>query len=834
MYLSRSASKRRLREAQNARNNRAEVVKALSHGQVNRRELVKWGIFTTAGLLAMKNGLNPFANSAFAGDDVPTGTPPSPLFGVKKFTQPMPRLNLQTPVPFIDRTVGSETECEWTGAYKRVGSNGERNVRRQSYHTDYSYWRDQGTPNHLNEFVNPVTGRGPYEGRPPGEYYAFQRWEEYTAQVGYVLSLGQVGDGIGFHPDLPYQDKNSVWSLNSGGLHTRGTLPPPLLKVRYGEPICMRVYNSLDPDRAQNNGFGRNETQIHFHNAHNGAESDGATNAFHFPGTFYDYHYSTTLARRDLINTDATEARASGPDGDGGLNYVPGDWRELQGAMWFHDHRFFFTAENVYKGNLGMINYYSGPDRGNELLPDGVNLRLPSGHLLDWGNVDFDVNLIISDAATDPEGQYFFDIFNTDGFLGDMMFVNFAYSPYMEVLPRKYRFRILNACMSRFIKLALADASGQRVRFQFIANDGNLVVHPLDLGELDFQGIAERYDIVIDFSQFNVGETVQFVNLSEHDDGRGPRGAFSLREALAEGSDKDPLVGKFMEFRVVSSVESVDEPGEWHHANDMDHSQVPATLTDQIPLVEPVRERFVEWKRGDGDSLDNPGGVCIPDCGEKESFPWVVRVNGEAAHSMNANRVSNLIPRPGETEQWTYKNGGGGWDHPIHLHFEEGITMNRGDDSIPETERLVRKDVWRLREGGTVQFQVTFGEYGGAYVNHCHNTVHEDFAMLMRYDILTGSDPNIGDDELHAMVIPTPNPTPDGVEYTTPEILPEGNPFDPNYENFVNNARSDDGDGDTGGGGDTGGVVDTSGAVDTGGGDTSGGRHRRRRRRQRS
>ena len=67
--------------------------------------------------------------------------------------------------------------------------------------------------------------------------------------------------------------------------------------------------------------------------------------------------------------------------------------------MWAHDHRFFFTAENVYKGMLMMINYYSGKDRGNEALNDGTNLRLPSGKLLDYGNLDFDVNLIISDAA---------------------------------------------------------------------------------------------------------------------------------------------------------------------------------------------------------------------------------------------------------------------------------------------------------------------------------------------------------------------------------------------------------------------------------------------------
>ena len=240
---------------------------------------------------------------------------------------------------------------------------------------------------------------------------------------------------------------------------TNGTLPPPLIKMRYGEPAIARIYNSLPVDRSQNNGFGRNEAATHNHNAHNGSASDGASNAHFFPGQFYDYHWSTTLARADTINKGATDARASGPDGYGGLNYVPGDFRELQSTLWFHDHRFFFTAENVYKGHLGMLNYYSGPDRGNETI-GGVNLRLPSGDKLDSGNLDFDVNLMIADWATDPEGQLFFDIFNTDGFLGDRMYVNFAYTPFMEVLPRKYRFRVLNACMSRFIRMCLITKRG--------------------------------------------------------------------------------------------------------------------------------------------------------------------------------------------------------------------------------------------------------------------------------------------------------------------------------------------------------------------------------------
>src|SRR5215475_4089078 len=446
MYLSNKASRARQREAQNARNNRAEIVKALSHGQITRRDLYKWGLFTAGGFLAWKNGLSPLARSAFGA--IPTGTPRSPLFGAQKFTQRMPRLALQTPV--------SMTRDPATGNAAFPAALGERPAQRLSYHTNFS--ANPADP----AFRNPLTGRGPIEGRPPGEVFAHQRWDEFFPKVGYVFSIGQIAPNTRFHPNFPAQNPNSVWSFGPGRF-ARGSAPPMLLKGRYGEPILTRVYNNLPLVREDNGGFGRNEIQTHFHNAHNGAESDGAANVHHFPGTFYDYRWSTTLARRDKINTQATDRRASGPDGNGGLVNVAGDFRELQGTMWFHDHRFFFTAENVYKGNFAKINYYSGPDRGNESLTDGVNLRLPSGSLLDWGNLDFDVNLIVSDAAFDPTGQLFFDIFNTDGFLGDVPLVNMAYAPFMEVLPRKYRFRILNAAMSRFWKLGLAGPTGTAV-----------------------------------------------------------------------------------------------------------------------------------------------------------------------------------------------------------------------------------------------------------------------------------------------------------------------------------------------------------------------------------
>lgn len=752
MYLKRSAPANRLREAENARKNRAEIVRALSTGQVSRRDLFRWGLFTTTGLLALKNGLSPFAPSAY-GASIPTGTPPTPLFGAQPFTQPMRRLNLQTPHQLTPHQVGGETHLSFPAAL------GQRDAKRLSWHNDFN-------ANPVGN-TNPWTGRGPVEGRPFSEVYAHQRWNEYTPKIAHLMSLGQIADGVSFAPGMPAQHPNSVWSFGSGGLGTRGVLPPPLIKMRYGEPGITRVYNSMPIDRAQNNGFGRNEASTHNHNAHNGFASDGASNAYHFPGTFYDYHWSTTLARADRINTAATDARASGPDDGDGLVNVPGDFREIQSTLWFHDHRFFFTAENVYKGHAGMLNYYSGPDRGREDLNDGVNLRLPSGTALAWGNIDFDVNLMVSDFATDQQGQLFFDIFDTDGFLGDNLLVNFTFKPVMSVLPRKYRFRTLNACMSRFLQFAVVNNSGTVVPVTVIANDGNFLPAPVRSNGLLPQGSGERFDIIVDFSQFRVGDTVWLVNLMEHDDGRGPKRTVSIADAL-RGRSPDPAVGRVMKFNIASTVPSVDAPGTTLRATDPDTSQIPAQLTEQLPIMEPVRVREIEVKRGGGD-----GTACFPECGGKESFPWTVRINGQASHFMNANRVSLVVPRPNEVEHWVIKNGGGGWDHPVHLHFEEGLTLGRTVGGQSPLEHLARKDVWRLGEGGEVRIQVQFSEFGGAYVTHCHNTVHEDFAMLMRYQILAADDgtgnPVIG-------ITPTPRQTPDGTEFIQPEILPEGDP----------------------------------------------------------
>src|SRR5258708_18718135 len=84
IWLSPNADRRRLRDAENARKNRQEITKALSHGQISRRDLVKWGLFTTAGTIAGIGGLSPYVRaqttsfSSFSGGGRRGGSPPLP------------------------------------------------------------------------------------------------------------------------------------------------------------------------------------------------------------------------------------------------------------------------------------------------------------------------------------------------------------------------------------------------------------------------------------------------------------------------------------------------------------------------------------------------------------------------------------------------------------------------------------------------------------------------------------------------------------------------------------------------------------------------------------
>src|SRR3982751_2569954 len=111
-YLPRNTCPSRIREAEKARKNRVEIVKAYSQGQVARRDLFKWGLVTAGGLIAPLGGLSPFVQSAHAdsgsSSGIPTGAPPSPLGNAQAFSQPMLRLEVLQPAKAICLEDGPE------------------------------------------------------------------------------------------------------------------------------------------------------------------------------------------------------------------------------------------------------------------------------------------------------------------------------------------------------------------------------------------------------------------------------------------------------------------------------------------------------------------------------------------------------------------------------------------------------------------------------------------------------------------------------------------------------------------------------------------------------
>ncbi len=738
--------------------------------------------------------------------NIPTNGHPSPLFGAQPFTQKVlrfeefgtKRLKFKKRPPRRWQSLPAPADAQSTPG----GHSLDRFLKQRIWPNPTEFANvDELNPwqSEIESFLGRQLDNPPAEGRPSGMGWAHQRWDEFTPEVYFqTAQTGARNNGglrdrmqrhqyrkgefgkwglyhnttglpgyngttkgikVKFHPNMPEQEHSSLWTFD-------GTFPPKLLSVRYGETVLMRHYNALPIDVSANRGFGMHTITTHEHNGHNPAESDGYANSFFFPGQYYDYRWPLVLAGHDSVNTKAKDRRAGTPDGHGGIKKIPGDWRETMSTHWFHDHMLDFTAQNVYKGNAAMMNYYSALDRGNEAINDGVNLRFPSGTALDWGNRDYDVNLVLAEKAWDEDGQLWFNPFNQNGFIGDVMTVNWLYKPYMDVRARKYRFRLLNGSVSRYFKVALMDQAGNPVPFYMIANDGNIMEHSVyfENGELPTQGIAERYDIIVDFSQFKPGDRIYMVNLLQHKDGQVTDKAVPLSEIASgnyvpqtvdeDGDGKpdhwangDPVVGKFLEFRV-------------HKYRGRDRSMDPAMYVagkkKMVPLRKPSDEelanalhRSFEFEKQATDDK-----------------PWVVKTDDSEGVGMDPRRLSAAPTKNGGLEVWRLINSGT-WSHPIHIHFEEGQILRRNGQEPPEWEKWARKDVYRLGpqpdSGDVVEVALRFREFAGTFMEHCHNTQHEDNAMLLRWDI---------EHPGQTLLMPTPMPSWDGVSYVNTVALP--------------------------------------------------------------
>ncbi|MBI5288102.1 MAG: multicopper oxidase domain-containing protein [Chloroflexi bacterium] len=486
-----------------------------------------------------------------------------------------------------------------------------------------------------------------------------QRWEEFLPARQYESIEMPVAHS--FYPAVDGMPPYPIWTFVEAAT---GRVAPFRINARYGEPVVHRVHNALPMD---NHGFGINQTSTHLHNGHTASESDGGPTHFYDSGQFKDYHYPNV--RAGFASTHPTST----------LNgrTVQGDVRETMGFLWFHDHRFDFTSQNVYKGLAAFYTLFSD-DIELDCNDETRGLRLPSG--------PYDIPMIFADKVFDLNtGEMLFDRFNLDGILGDKYTVNGKIQPFLEVKKRKYRFRLLDGGPSRVYEFFLSN--GQP--FVQISNDGNLLPRPLTRTSIRMS-VAERVDVIVDFSKAKVGDRIYLQNRLEQTNGRGPTGKFIAPTNIVE-------------FRV-AGPDAVDDP-----------SRIPDKLLDLPARRAAAQTR--EWSFG------------------RSNGAW--QINGEFFDP----NVIRAAPKQNTAEIWTFKSGGG-WQHPVHIHFEEMQLLSR-NGKAPPIDEIARKDVVRMGQAalgtqgvGETKLFIQFRDFLGDYPLHCHNTVHEDHAMMLRWQIV--------------------------------------------------------------------------------------------------
>ncbi len=366
-----------------------------------------------------------------------------------------------------------------------------------------------------------------------------------------------------------------------------------------------------------------------------------------------------------------------------------GDVNEALSTLWYHDHRVAFTAQNTYKGLVGYHLLFNQFDTGDET----TGFRLPSFP-------QFDIPMVFADRVFDPEtGLLAFDTFNLDGILGDTFLVNGAVQPLLQVQPRRYRFRWLNVGPSRFFQLFVTDLEddGAAVPFWMIANDGNLLPKPLRVTSATI-GVAERVDVIVDFSEF-AGQTLYIEN--------------RLKQTTGLGPDEPPVLfpggkGNLLLKIVVSGNQNAN-----------DESEDPEDINQFYPLPDttptPAVTRTFKFDRLNG----------------------MFSINGQF---MDCD-VTRFTVTQNTAEHWVLGNLSGNWQHPIHIHLEEHQILSRNRMPPPNFEAS-RKDVTRLKQNERIELFFRFRDFTGRYPLHCHNTVHEDHAMMLSWEIQPQGDTN--------------------------------------------------------------------------------------------
>jgi FtsP/CotA-like multicopper oxidase with cupredoxin domain len=509
-----------------------------------------------------------------------------------------------------------------------------------------------------------------------------------------IYQMQQMQTQVSQSPSYPLQ---TVWGFNDG---THGTLSPgPTYQANYGIPQLTRNYNKL-PNLPEVGGFGMPSVSTHLHNGHTPSESDGNPCDFYGIGNFCDQYYPNVLA------------------GFSTPPFAPtGDINESLSTLWYHDHRVDFTSQNTYKGLLGFYCLFNQFDTGNE----ETGFHLPSFP-------QFDIQLAFADKVYDEDRLLQFDLFTLDGIIGDKFLVNGQIQPFFNVEPRRYRFRLIDTGPSRFYSFFLTDLTNPTANntFWVIANDGNLLPHPVEVTTVRV-GPAERVDVIIDFSKF-IGKTIYLENRLVQFNGQGPIPPNNFPVANANQNPQ---------------VECPDTLGNGTILSDIAPS---GGIGSALLLQFNVSPKAVH--DGSVDPRTKPAFYQLPSTNVP---PRIVRtfkfdrLNGQWSVNgqfMDCNDFRFTVSQ-NSSEQWVLTNLTGDWTHPIHIHLEEHQILTR--NGLPPTLAVEqsRKDVVEVHPNERVQIFFRFRDWVGKYPIHCHNVVHEDHAMMALWHIVPNGGDNI-------------------------------------------------------------------------------------------
>jgi FtsP/CotA-like multicopper oxidase with cupredoxin domain len=421
-------------------------------------------------------------------------------------------------------------------------------------------------------------------------------------------------------------------------------------------------------------GFGVPYTTTHYHGGHIMPIFDG------FPESVSDLEMPTVIGPGEQFDY------LYGMQAPGFDRGTP-DVTECPSTQWYHDHMLDFTGPNVYRGLAAFYLVFDDLDTGDE----NTGLRLPSG--------PFDVPMVLQDRRIGRDGQLIYLPEDFNGFLGDQMVVNGAIQPYLNVQRRKYRFRFLNGANARFFLMRLTDDENRHpVSFDVIGTDGGLMARPMRGQSSMFIGPAERVEIVVDFSRFPSGTRLYLTDFIRQDSGRGPGGDYEHPDEVSVDDGK-----RLVEFRVTGG--SVPDP-----------SRVP----DELRMFQPIPQEKLDAAERRHFEFERTGGA------------WAI--NGEFV-DLTRPLARIRMDRP---QIWTFKNGGGGWWHPVHTHIEMGRVLRRNGRTagLMESDGSAKKDDIILSGGDEVEVYFDFRDYTGMSVFHCHNLEHEDHFMMGRFDII--------------------------------------------------------------------------------------------------